>query len=123
MIKNKKAILCYDAEGNFIKRYESARHTEEDGFNYKNVSQCCNNQRRIHKGHIFKFEDSSNIEKTNNIRPILCFKDNVLIKKYTTLNEILEDGFDYRGVQRCCYGEKKSHKDYVFKYEDKESLN
>lgn len=39
-----------------------------------------------------------------------------LIKTYTTLSSVKEDGLDVGAVWRCCNGRNKTHKNYTFKY-------
>lgn len=54
--KISKPILCFDKNGNFIKRYKNAREAVIDGFSYKKISSCCNGKNKTHKGFIFIFE-------------------------------------------------------------------
>lgn len=61
---NAKAVLCYDMQGNFVKRYPSMAATEEDGFSQCCVNACCRHRSKHHKGHIFKYES----EELNNAK-------------------------------------------------------
>lgn len=54
--KLSKPILCFDENGNFVKRYKNAREAVVDGFSYKKISLCCNGKSNTHKNHIFKFD-------------------------------------------------------------------
>lgn len=53
---SKKPVIQYDKDMNFIARFDSAREASKLGFNYKNISQVCNDKRKTHKGYIWKFE-------------------------------------------------------------------
>lgn len=61
---NAKAVLCYDMQGNFVKRYPSMAATEEDGFSRFGVNACCRHRSKHHRGHIFKYES----EELNNAK-------------------------------------------------------
>lgn len=50
-----KPVHQFTLNGTYVRSYNSARETEEYGFNYKNVSQVCRGKRKSHKGFIFKF--------------------------------------------------------------------
>lgn len=57
---NAKPILMYDKEGNFIKRFECARDTNEyfgKKNAYKNVSRCLTGRRKTAFGYMFKYAD------------------------------------------------------------------
>lgn len=56
---HKKAVLCYDLNGNLIKEYSSIKETKNDGFTPSEVTRCCQGTRYIkkHKNHVFKFKD------------------------------------------------------------------
>lgn len=43
--------------------------------------------------------------------------DNNLIKIWNNPSEAAENGFCYRNITRCCRGERKSHKGYLWSYE------
>lgn len=48
---SKRPVVSFKDTGNsleFIKYYKSARDTEKDGFNSKNVSACCNGNKKSH---------------------------------------------------------------------------
>lgn len=38
-----------------VKRYRCLRSVEEDGFNHRRVSTCCNGKQKLHKGYEWKF--------------------------------------------------------------------
>ncbi len=51
-----KPVCQYTLEGEFVRRYNNARETEQFGFKYRDVSQVCHGKRKSHKGYIFRFE-------------------------------------------------------------------
>lgn len=53
---NKKSVLQYDLEGNFVREYEYIQETKLFGFNPSCVGMCCNGQRKRHKQYIFVFK-------------------------------------------------------------------
>lgn len=57
----KKPVFSYDFDGNFVKAYSSARETIIDGFNFKNVSQCCNGDKKSHCRLQWKFDMAEKI--------------------------------------------------------------
>ena len=56
--KGTKAILQYDLQGNLIKEWQSGTQIQKElGISSKNVSACCHNKRKTHKGYVWKFKD------------------------------------------------------------------
>lgn len=53
-----KRVDCYK-DGKLVKTYESQKETKKDGFNPAQVSLCCNNKARTHRGHVFKFTNNN----------------------------------------------------------------
>lgn len=51
-------IICYDKNGNIIKKYKSIQSVKKDGFNPSKVCSVCKNKygRKTHKGYIWKYE-------------------------------------------------------------------
>ena len=55
-IKTKKPVEQFTKDGQFIKKYESAREAEkETGVGYKLISACCNGHKKSAHGFIWKF--------------------------------------------------------------------
>ena len=55
-----KPVCQYTPDGEFVRRYNNARETEQYGFNYRNVSQVCHGEKKSHKGFVFRFEKTIN---------------------------------------------------------------
>ena len=53
---SKKPVAKVDKETlSVISIYESAREACKEGFNYRNISQVCNGEKKTHRGYIWKF--------------------------------------------------------------------
>ena len=53
MIKIEKEMR--PANGVLVNIYKSAREAELYGFENQNISKCCNNKRKTHKGYEWRF--------------------------------------------------------------------
>lgn len=51
-----KPVYCYNSKGEFIKKYDCARDTSIDGFDWNSVSKVCRGIRKTHKNHVFSFK-------------------------------------------------------------------
>mgnify|MGYP002679946246 CR=1 FL=1 len=63
---NAKSILMYDKEGNFIRRFECARDTNEyfgKKSAYENVSACLTGRTKTAYGYVFKYADEDIIKE------------------------------------------------------------
>ena len=54
--KQKKKILQYDLEGNFIKEWESIAECNRNGFLQSKIILCCQGERKTHKGFIWRYK-------------------------------------------------------------------
>jgi len=51
------------------------------------------------------------------MRPIVCLNLNGdVVKKYKSAREAEEDGYANQLIAKCCLGQRKSHKDKIWKY-------
>lgn len=55
--KQKKKILQYDLEGNFIREWESIAECGRNGFLQSKITLCCQGKRKTHKGFIWKYKN------------------------------------------------------------------
>lgn len=55
--KGTKKVGQYTQDGKLVKIYNSLKQTEEDGFNYTNISKCCRGKLNTSKGYIWKYID------------------------------------------------------------------
>lgn len=58
------------------------------------------------------------IEKSakSHMKPVLCYKNDILIKKYDSIKETQIDGFNTSQVSLVCKNKAKSHRGYFFRY-------
>jgi len=57
-ISHSKPLCQYTLDGEFVRKYESAKATEGFGFNASCVRKCCNGVINKHKGYIFQFKNN-----------------------------------------------------------------
>lgn len=58
--KSNKPVIQYDKDGNYIKEWLSARQIDEVlGISYKQISQCCNGDRKTSHGYVWRFKGDS----------------------------------------------------------------
>lgn len=54
---SKKKVERYTKDGDYVDCRDSAREYDELGFNYKNISQVCNGEKKTHRSFVFKFAE------------------------------------------------------------------
>lgn len=56
-------VICYDSNGNFIKKYKSIQSVKEDGFNPSKVCAVCKKKygRNTHKGYRWEYDLLDNL--------------------------------------------------------------
>jgi hypothetical protein len=52
-----RKILQYTLNGEYVKTWDSATQTENEGFDGSSVIKCCKGKIKYHKGYIFKYKD------------------------------------------------------------------
>ena len=57
--KRSKKVYQYNKKGNLIKIWVSASETGRNGFNLSHIVECCNGNRKTHKGYIWSYEELS----------------------------------------------------------------
>ena len=56
LCNSSKAVLQFDIDGKLIRRYGLAKEAESYGFNARSIQRCCRNERKTHKGFVWKYE-------------------------------------------------------------------
>lgn len=56
--KLSKPVLQYTLDGQFVKRWVSAKEAGRNGFLQSMVSKCCRGERGKHHGYLWRFEKS-----------------------------------------------------------------
>lgn len=119
-----KPILCFDLEGNFVKEYESANQSEEDGFSATTVIAVCNKRRKQHKNFLFIKKSDYNSEiklvykkgKTDRKKVYHYDLNNNFIRSYDSVSETEKFGFNPKKVSAVCLGKNKTHNSMKFSY-------
>ena len=132
----KKTVIQTDLEGNYIKTWDGAIDTEQEGYNSSSVNSCCKGRVLTHKNCFWMYEKDftpenikSKIEKLQNItiipKAVVQLKpDGTLIKIWDRALSAKSFGFDTSCIIRCCIGERKAHYGYKWMYlSDYEKLN
>lgn len=142
---NRKAVLQYDLEGNFLKEYPSIKEAEKETGIYENgISDCCNGERIVKDsktgklktipaisagGFQWKFKDDprnitsiTSKNKNGYSKAILQYsEDGKFIKEYPSMHEAkISTGHDIGTIRRCCTGVTKIAKgkngNFIWRY-------
>ena len=124
---NAKPVVCLTKDGEFVKRYDSASETSEDGFYYGGVLKSCRDASAQTKGFIFMFEDEykkhGGRKKANYPMPkqakeiYQCDMNGNLIKKFPMVKMAEEElGIHHSRIIGCATGKDKSAGGYIFVY-------
>ena len=115
-------VYMYDMEGCFIRHYNSMKSVEQDGFNFKLVSACCNGKRKSTGGYQWRNEYFENIEpyvpQTCGQKTVYQYSlDNVLINVYQSVKEASsKTGIDFKLISSACLGKNATSKGYIWSY-------
>ena len=126
--KQSKKVYQYDLKGNLIKEWSSASEAGRNGFEQANISKCCLSKSKTHKNFIWSYELIENFDINNysyNYKNRKGFKkvyqydkDYNLIKIWPSTKECGRNGFFSSHVCACCNGKQKTHKGYIWSYEE-----
>ena len=125
---SKKIPICmYSKSGDFIRRYDSYKDTEKDGFNKKTVYECCKHHLNQTGGYVFEYEGISprtGIKRKrieSNYSPVLQYDlAGNFISKYESIKEAskISNGCESR-ISSCCRGQSHSSGGYLWRYATK----
>lgn len=132
----KKTVIQTDLEGNYIKTWEGAIDTEQDGYNSDTVNACCRGRVLTHKNCFWMYEKDftqenikCKIEKLQSIKNVpkavvQLELDGTFIKTWDKASSAKSFGFNNTCIRQCCIGKKKTHHGYKWMYlSDYEKLN
>lgn len=118
------SILQLSPIGEFVKKWNNAKETENDGFNKSSVKSCCAGDMTWYNEYIFIYEkDADTINdrvqrlKDSKIKkiPILQYdNNNNLVKEWDSINTI--QGFSKYSIKKCLKERTYVFKDYIWKY-------
>lgn len=89
-----KKIMQFTLDGTFVKEWESICEAGRAGYHRKTISNVCNKKKGYHtaQGYLWKFSnDNDEVKPYVNpvLKPILCYKDGVLVNEYTSIKKSL----------------------------------
>lgn len=116
-------VIAYDPlTGKDIYKYTSMTEAKIDGFNESKISACCSGKRKTHKGLSWRKFDQSPIiyNKIKQTKPIECVDpiSHLTVKEYENTNKAKQDGFSVSLIRACLYGQRLSHKGYLWRYKE-----
>ena len=116
--------------------YKCIREAKKDGFNNNAISRCCNGKQLSYKGYKWYHKedyDKLSKEDVNIIQQRLEkeIKSKTSIKNIVAISikdgkilffenskQAITKGFDYSHIHKCCRGETKTHKGYMWYYKE-----
>jgi group I intron endonuclease len=128
-----RAVNQYDMYGHFINNYPSAHEAARKLNIYQSsISRCCNDKEIFYKNFLWRYDngdysdisiDYDSISKMNKLiknKQVKQFSlDGILLNTYNSLSEASKlTGFSKSGISKCCLGEFKQLKNYIWKYTD-----
>lgn len=122
----KKPVIQTDLEGNYIKTWDGAIDTEQEGYNSSDVNSCCRGMTLTHKNCFWMYEKDftpenieSKIKKLQNNAPkaVVQLKlDGTFIKIWDKASSAESFGFSKVCIRSCCLGKRKTHHGYRWMY-------
>ena len=126
--KLSKKVYQYDLKGNLINVWASTMDCDRNGYESGNISSCCLGKLKTHKNFIWSYKPIENFDINNysyNYKNRKGFKkvyqydkDYNLIKIWDSAAEASRNGFDNANISKCCSGKQKTHKGYIWSYEE-----
>jgi len=126
---SKKIPICmYSKSGEFIRKYDSYKDAEKDGFNKKTVYECCKHHLNQTGGYVFEYEGISprtNISRKapyKNFRSVAQYDLNGnLIRIYESIKIASELTNEPAGsISSCCQRKCKKCNKYIWRYVDED---
>lgn len=125
---NARPVVCLTYDGEYVKRYDSASETKNDGFHDSEVLMSCKDSRHSCKNHIFMFEDEYTKygarkykKPDNNCKKaiIQCDLNGNFIKEFSSIQEASKETRTNRtGISGVLTGKYKSSNGYIFVYKE-----
>jgi hypothetical protein len=126
---NKKPVLQYDLDGNFIKEWESSVDAGKIlGMPYSNINRVCKNKGLITAGFMWRYKNGEidiKIEKyvkpesSSNKIIIQLTKEGEIVKEFKSITEaFLVTGIKRTNISNCLTGVNKSAGSYKWVYKN-----
>lgn len=134
-----KPVMQFTLEGKYIKTFKSVFDTQKhnDGYGYfeRNcVARCARGERRRYRNYIWIYQNEYTEEllnervnklkkkvevkpeKATTSRTIYQYEDDILIHKYNSFKEVVDNGYIKSCISKCLTGKQKTHLGYTFTY-------
>lgn len=104
--------------------YHTVNHKDENKLNnsYDNLEWCTQvynrNYGNAESKRLESFMKSNGTHNTYMKSVVQCDKSGKVVKIYKPITDVEKSGFNYTCVINCCKGKRKSHKGFIWKYED-----
>lgn len=95
--KQKKPVLQYDLQGNFIKEWESTVECGRNGYNQGHVAECCRGERNKHKNSKWYYKETLPKELLNQVKGddgVVLVLGGMISSGKTTATKILSEYFN-----------------------------
>lgn len=125
--KATKSVVQLSLSGDFVSRYDSITDVSKNGFNRRNVNQCCLCQRKKHKGYIWIYESEyteENVKKRIELvstyakrKPVVQLTlDGKYIKTWPSVKILESIGYNQSSIAQCCRHRTKTAYGYKWIY-------
>lgn len=116
-------VFQYDAEGNFIKEWDSYLQAAKAlNIPHQHIMRVLRGERRMTRGFVFKYEYTESIDKYDPedkafIKPVLQYTlDGLFVREWPSISSAEKEMGIKSGVGRCCSGKAKTAAGYKWKY-------
>ena len=121
-IGQKRPVLQYSLDGEFIKRYDSASSAAKElNISFSSVQLCCNGHNKTSHGFVFMYEDEKKeIPNIKNTKSVIQYSlDGQFIAEYESAKEVENIfGYDAHRIRACCRGVGETGYGYKWKYSE-----
>jgi len=127
-----RAVSQYTMQGEHVRDYVSARQAASQGFDPGHVLNCCDGEKKFHKGFIFLFSDQKENLRDRDFSPNInpnqkavrqYDKDMNFIRRYGSISEAVQNGFDSSSIRGCCSGAFIQHRGFRWRYDEEDNEN
>jgi hypothetical protein len=126
-----KKILQYDLNGKLIREWETTSEIKKI-LGYKGINSSCSGKSKTLYGYVWKFFDDVDKSNYSEIEPPKFFEQSkkilqydmsgLFIKEWNKISDINKDlGFKKVSIHRVCSGDRKSYKDFIWKYKENDN--
>lgn len=119
-----ETVYQFTLDGKFVAEYGSMHEAERiTGLDSGSISKACTGALKQYRGYVwsktkdFNYQARRNTQFKKGFIEMYDMQGN-LVKTYTSPIELEQDGYSQISVNRCCRGERKSYKGFVFKHKD-----